>query len=115
MGIVHHSKFIVYFEEGRSDYARQRGYPYSTIEDSGHYLTVTEIGVRYARPAHYEQLICVQTWVTEVQSRALTFNYEIVDAGTREVLVTGFSRHICITHDGKVAHIPDKCREWGSG
>ena len=40
MGIVHHANHIVYFEEGRSNYARQRGSDYASFERSGHYLTV---------------------------------------------------------------------------
>ena len=35
MGIVHHASYIVYFEEGRTNYARQRGHDYASFERSG--------------------------------------------------------------------------------
>ena len=35
MGIVHHSHYVVYFEEGRSNFARQHGRSYSEFEQSG--------------------------------------------------------------------------------
>lgn len=114
MGIVHHSNYIVYFEEGRSAYARERGNPYSNFERDGLFLVVTEVNARYVQPARYEQRITVRTWIAEMQSRALTFAYEIVDADSGQSLVTGQTRHVCTTHDGKVARIPAAWRAWGT-
>jgi acyl-CoA thioester hydrolase len=114
MAIVHHANYIVYFEEGRSNYARQRGSDYASFERGGHYLTVAEVGARYLKPALYSQLLTIRCWITEMRSRGLTFNYEIVDAGSKEILVTGFSKHICITHDGQVTKLPDAWRSWAN-
>ncbi len=114
MGIIHHASYIVYFEEGRSNYARQRGSDYATFERSGHYLAVSEINARYIKPAHYGQQITVCCWIEEMKSRGLTFGYEIVDAKTRDLFVEGLSKHICITHDGQVARLPDEWRAWGT-
>jgi acyl-CoA thioesterase FadM len=47
-----------------------------------------------------------------MKSRTLIFNYEIVDALTQEILVTGFTKHICITKDGQVTRIPQAWRAW---
>lgn len=113
MGIVHHSNYIVFFEEGRSNYARQRGHDYASFERSGLYLTVAEISARYIKPAVYGQLITVRCWLQEMRSRGLTFAYEIVDAESREILMTGWSKHICITHEGRVTSIPAEWRAWG--
>jgi acyl-CoA thioester hydrolase len=114
MGIVHHASYIVYFEEGRSNYARQRGHTYAEFEKAGYYLTVAEVSARYVRPAQYDQRLTIRCWIEEMKSRSLTFHYEIVDAVTSELLVTGFSKHICITHEGKVTQIPDVWRAWGN-
>jgi acyl-CoA thioester hydrolase len=112
MGIVHHASHIVYFEEGRSNYARQRGSDYASFEQSGHYLTVAEVSARYLKPAHYGQRITVRCWIEEMKSRALTFSYEIVDSSSGDVLVTGLSKHICITHEGQVTKLPEAWRAW---
>lgn len=112
MGIVHHSQYIVYFEEGRSAYARQRGHPYSEFEREGFILAVVEVGVNYRNPARYEQFITVRTWISEMRSRTLTFNYEIVDEALDETLATGFTRHICLDLEGKPTRIPEKWLLW---
>ena len=112
MGIVHHSNYLVYFEEGRSNYARQRGSDYASFERSGLYLTVAEINCRYLKPAVYGQLISVRCWIQEMKSRGVTFGYEVVDTASHEVLMTGWTKHICITHDGRVTTIPQEWRDW---
>ena len=112
MGIVHHASYIVYFEEGRSNYARQRGQSYAEFEQSGYYLAVAEVSARYIKPARYGQLITVRCWIEDMKSRSLTFVYEIVDHASAAVLVTGFTRHICITHGGQVTKIPATWRTW---
>lgn len=113
MGIVHHASYIVYFEEGRSNYARQRGHDYASFERSGLYLTVAEVSARYLNPARYGQRVTVRCWVAEMQSRAITFGYEIVEADSHTLFVSGFSKHICITHDGRVTKLPEAWRAWG--
>lgn len=113
MGIVHHSNYLVYFEEGRSAYARQRGNPYSNFEREGHLLVVAEATLRYSQPARYEQRLTVRTWLEAMKSRGLTFAYEIVDADTGAVLVTGQTKHICLDRNGSVTRIPDMWRQWG--
>lgn len=114
MGIVHHASYIIYFEEGRSNYARQRGSDYASFERSGYYLAVSEINARYIKPARYGQQLTVRCWIEDMKSRGLTFGYEIIDAQTRDILVEGLSKHICITHDGQVARLPEEWREWGT-
>ncbi|MCC7449891.1 MAG: acyl-CoA thioesterase [Anaerolineae bacterium] len=107
MGIVHHASFIVYLEEARSHYARARGANYTDLIDMGYFLTVAEIHARYAAPAKYGQVLVARCWVDDLKSRSVTFGYEVADSSSGVIHVTGQSRHICITHAGQVARIPD--------
>ncbi len=110
MGIVHHASHIVYFEEGRSHYARVRGADYATFERAGYAFAVSEVHARYQQPARYGQQVTVRCWIEELRSRSVTFGYEIVDAGTAAVHVTGYSKHICVNHEGQVTAIPPEWR-----
>src|SRR5262245_4775236 len=107
MGIVHHASYVVYLEQGRIDYARERGSDYIKLIEQGYFLTVAEVHTRYLAPARFGQRLAVRCWVEEMGSRSLTFGYEVVDAASNTLHVTGQTRHICITPDGRVARIPD--------
>ena len=109
MQIVHHAAYIVYLEEGRSELWRQFGASYSSFEDAGFSLAVTEIQAQYLASARYDQRVIVRTWIEDLRSRSLTYGYEIWNAETRQVLVTGMSKHVCIDREGQIRRIPE---EW---
>ncbi len=110
MGIVHHSTYLVYFEEGRSEYMRHMGSDYAHVEASGYNLPVTEAQVRFSGSLRYGQKVRVRTWIAESRSRRLTFAYEITAADSAEVLVSGFTHHIWTDRDGKVTRLPERWR-----
>ena len=56
MGIVHHPRYLVYFEVARTRYMRDLGLPYSEMIRSGTHLAVLETATRYLRPARYDDL-----------------------------------------------------------
>lgn len=111
MGIVHHANYIVWFEEGRSAFMRANGTSYRAFEKDGLQLAVSEVYARYLAPAIYDRLITVRCGIESAQSRKMRFGYQILDAELGRLLVTGYTEHICITVDGKVARIPKKWRE----
>lgn len=112
MRIVHHSNYLVYFEEARSDYMRQRGENYAHFERDGFNLAVTEVNARYLRPALYGQQITIRCWIADVQSRGMTFRYEVANTETGELHCSGQTKHICVQRDGGVTRLPEQWREW---
>ena len=106
MGVVHHASYIVYFEQGRSHYTRERGSSYADFERSGFYLAVSELETRYISAARYDDLLTVECWCETARSRIVGFAYRILNAETGTLHVTGRTRHICIDRDGNVRRIP---------
>ncbi len=111
MGIAHHANYLVYFEAGRVELSRQGGASYADLEASGFSLAVSEVEIRYIAPAQFDQWIGVQAQVEDVRSRSVRFSYQIVDAETQQLLVTGRTKHICVNRDGEVCRIPDGWRK----
>lgn len=112
MGIVHHASYIVYLEEGRSHYIRQRGTSYAEMERSGYSLAVTELTARYIKAAHYDDRVTIRCWLESTRSRSLSFAYQIVREETGEVLVEASSKHICLDRSGQVTRLPEAWAQW---
>ena len=109
IGVVHHATYLVYFEEGRSEYMRAIGSDYANIEASGFQLPVTEVSVRFASSRRYGDRVKIRTWIAENRSRRLSFAYEIIAPESGEVLVTGQTRHVWTDLQGRVVRLP---HEW---
>lgn len=108
MGVVHHANYLVYFEEGRSALSRHVGSPYAALEASGFSLAVSEVHIRYMGSARYDEEITVRSWIGQVQSRAVTFEHEVVRAASGEVLARGTVRTICVDRQGRVCRLPER-------
>jgi len=112
MGVVHHAAYLVWFEEGRSAFIRERGWSYAKIEESGYYLAAGELTAKYSRAARYDQEIRVKTWLQSCRSRTLTFRCEIVDARSDELLFEASLSLICLNAAGRVTRIPASWQSW---
>lgn len=92
MGVVYHAHYLVWCEVGRTDYIRALGLPYAEIERQGIRLAVADARIRYVSPARYDDRIHIRTWLERVQSRAVTFGYELTrvdgEDGTRIATAT---------------------------
>lgn len=110
MGIVHHSSYAIWLEEGRSEWMRVNGSSYAEFEANGLRLAVSELNIRFQRAALYDQRVTIRCWIDTVHSRQVQFSYEVIDAANGAILATGYSKHICLDTQNAVARIPDQWR-----
>jgi acyl-CoA thioester hydrolase len=106
MGIVHHSQYVVWMEEGRSDYMRRKGFTFDRWEAANIGFAVSELNLRYHAPARYGERVTVRTWIESLRSRQIVFRYEIVNADSRQELVTGTVKLIAVDRQNQVRTIP---------
>jgi len=112
MGIVHHSNYLIWFEAGRSELCRSRGFSYKEMEEQDNALmVVAESYVRYKSPAFYEDVLTVRTQVAEVRSRSIRFIYEIVRQSDETLLAEGETLHLVTDENKKVKLIPEIYKE----
>ncbi len=112
MGIVHHSNYLVWFELGRSEFCRARGFSYKEMEEKDNALmVVAESYVRYKSPAHYEDILTVRTQIGELRSRSIRFIYEIYRAEDETLLAEGETLHLVTDKNGKVRLLPENYKE----
>ena len=108
MGIVHHANYLTWFEVGRSELCRARGFSYKEMEDDDDsLLVVAETYCRYKSPALYDDLVTVRTRVGEVRSRSLRFFYEVYRASDDTLLAEGETMHVVTDKDKKVRKLPE--------
>ena len=112
MGVVYYANYFIWFEVGRTDFCRQRGFAYRDMEEQdGLYIIVAEARCRYKAPAHYDDEIEVRTYLKDVRRRVLVFGYEINRVATDELLAEGETVHVITNRAGRPRPLPDKYRE----
>lgn len=111
MGVVYHTNYLVWCEIGRTELLRAvTGMSYARLEEQGIALAVAELSIRYHGAARYDNLIRVQTTLTESRSRSITFEYRITNAETGERLASARTVLISLDPWGRPVKLPDNLR-----
>ena len=110
MGVVYHANYLAWCEVGRTDYIRAAGMSYRDMEDAGVGLAVSEATLRFHAPATYDDVVHVETRLTDVRSRSVTFEYEVRRADTGARLVSATTRLVSIDRAGRTVAMPSAVR-----
>lgn len=106
MGIVYYANYLRWFEKGRSEFLRQIGLPYTSIERQGFHFPVIEVSCRYTLAARYDDVVKIATELAEVGRVKLTFRYRITREPDNELLATGSTLHACVDRSGRPVRMP---------
>ena len=108
MGVVHHSNYLVWFELGRSEFCRAKGFSYRDMEDKDNaMMVVAEAYCRYKSPAFYDDDLTIRTRIGELRSRTLRFVYEVFRAEDNRLLAEGETLHVVTDAEKKVRSLPE--------
>jgi len=108
MGIVHHANYLTWFEVGRSDLCRAKGFSYKEMEVEGDVMmVVAEAYCRYKSPAFYEDVLSVRTQVGELRSRSIRFIYEVFRESDETLIAEGETLHVVTDKNKKVITLPE--------
>lgn len=104
MGYLHHSHYFTYFEMGRTELLRAKGFRYRDLEERGYLMVVAKISSRFRKPARYDDLLTLRTTVTRVTRARIDHRYELLRDG--ELLTEAESTLACVDREGNLQAIP---------
>jgi acyl-CoA thioester hydrolase len=110
MGIVYHAHYLVYFDVGRTEYMRARGAAYAELEQAGYRLVVVDAGVRYRKPAFYDETLELVVRLASVGPASVRFEYELLGP-SGDQLATGHTRLGCLDRERRPSGLPRQLLE----
>lgn len=108
MGVVYYGNYFTWFEIARTEYFRSFGLSYKNLEAKGFYLMVAEATCSYKSPARYDDLVRIETWVSEFKNSSMKFEYRLQMLG--KLIATGESAHVFTDLSGKPTRMPEEVR-----
>ena len=110
MGAVHHSRYWVYFEMGRTELLRAAGVNYSDCEREGVFFVVAKCAAKYHAAARYDDLLNLHTRITRMGAARIDHAYELRRKSDNALLCTAETTLACVGRDGQIIAIPDSIR-----
>ena len=107
MGVLHHSRYWVYFEMGRTELLRKQGISYRDCEREGVFFVVAKCAARFRAPACYDDLLVLTTRVARTGAARIDHEYELKRASDGLLLATAETTLACVDRKGGIIAIPD--------
>ena len=106
-GVVYYANYLKFMERGRSEFLRAIGMELDAIESEfGVLFAVTEAQIRYQKPARFNDLLDVESSLTEMRGARLAFSQSIYRQPSHKQVCAATIRLACIKRDGGVCRIP---------
>ncbi len=76
MGYLYYGHYAAYFEVARVEALRELGIVYKDLEDEGILLPVRTFNIHYKVPAHYDDVVQIQTRIKQFSGTRILFAFE---------------------------------------
>lgn len=94
MGVAWHGNYIEWFEVARTDWLREQGMSYLSLEKNGLLLPVLRVECHYLKASHYDDVLDVETQLSDYNGLRLVFSYTVRRDGENGILAHGESEHV---------------------
>lgn len=108
MGYAYYGNYATYFEVARVEAMRALGISYKELEDDGVLLPVSELNVKYKKPAFYDDELTIKVTIQQLPQIRFKFHYETFNS-KGELLNTAFTELVFVNKEtGRPMIIPDR-------
>ncbi len=97
MGVVHHSNYIRFLEEGRCAWLDSIGIPFNILEENGITIPVLGVNIDYKYHVTFNDIIEIHIFMKEYTGVRMTVGYNVINKENKMVVLTGETKH-CFTN-----------------
>ena len=108
MGHAYYGNYLLWLEQARGAWCRDRGFTYLSLEEMGFRLPVVEVWVRYKGEVKYDEWVTIRVWIGEKKRAALKFSYEIFNESIGKVVSEAYTWHVFVGSEMKAVTIPEE-------
>ena len=107
MKYVYYGNYAEYFEVGRVELFRSIGMPYDEIENQGIWLPVSEYKIKYFKPALYDQILEIHTYIKKIPGVRIEFEYEIFNESKQKITEAATTLFFLDSRTNRIVKCPD--------
>ncbi|SDD99216.1 acyl-CoA thioester hydrolase [Riemerella columbipharyngis] len=107
MKYVYYGNYAEYFEVARVELFRSIGMAYSDIEHRGIWLPVSEYKIKYLKPALYDEILEIHTYIKKIPSVRIEFEYEIFNSKGEKITQAQTTLFFMDAEKQKICRCPD--------
>ncbi|MBF8455660.1 acyl-CoA thioesterase [Kaistella sp. G5-32] len=112
MKYVYYGIYAQYFEVARVELFRTLGISYDEIENQGIWLPVSEYSIKYMKPALYDEILEIHTFIKKIPGVRVEFEYEIYNSSKEKITEAKTTLFFLDSRTNKVVKCPSFLMEF---
>lgn len=110
--VVYYANYFRWFESGRRELFRRLQIDYNALNKRNIITPVVEAHCNYFHPARYDDIVIVETSISEVKEKSVKFDYKIFRKKDKKLLASGYTVNVFVDKEKmKSVEIPGDIRE----
>ena len=105
MGIVHHSNYIRWFEEARTEALENIGFGYAKMEEIGVVSPALSVECEYKTMTRFGETVIITMEVKKYNGIRMEIEYIVRDRETNEIRCVGKTSHCFLNKSGKIVSL----------
>ena len=106
MGYMYYGQYAKYLEMGRVEALRSLGLSYKSMEETGVFLPVSDLKLKYLKPLYYDDEVSLITKVCDMPGTRIYFEYELKNSDG-ELTTLAETTLVFVNRNGKPFMIPE--------
>ena len=107
MGLIHHSNYLKWMEEGRIAFMDEMGLSYKEMEETGIASPVVEVSVQYRQPVAFDDEVEIRISVEKYTGAVLEVAYDIFNVTKDKLSAQAQSKH-CFLKGGRPGSLEER-------
>lgn len=107
MKYVYYGNYAEYLEVARVELFRSIGISYDEIEKKGIWLPVSEYNIKYLKPAKYDEVLEIRTFIKQKPNVRIYFEYEIYNSLGEKITEASTTLYFFDAEKQKISRCPD--------
>ena len=101
--VVYYGNYFRWFESGRRELLRKLKVDYNWLLKKGILTPVVEAKCNYLSPARYDDVVAVETRITEVKEKSIRFEYKAFRKKDRKLLASGHTINVFVDREKMIS------------
>lgn len=102
---IYYGNYLAILEAARGEFFRSLGETFLELSAAGVLFPVIECNLRYKAPARYDDVLTIETTVTEAKGVRVSFSYRILNQ-RGELVIEAATFHACASLADKPQRVP---------
>lgn len=107
--VAYHGNYFVWLDMARTEFLREHGISYKSLEEQGYFFVVAETSCRYLAPVGFDDEIVIQTFLKTITRRTVEFEYEIKNQNDPlgKIISKAYTKLVVVNSEWKIANLPE--------